>query len=195
MTARTKIDVHARTLSMEFGDTLLQFNIFVAMKHPTEDHSLFGIDRIYELVEEYFQLDSHSEDIDNFAKKTGSIGCLGSILEEETNHAVSREVHNLSNFVDNNNDIADLDFEAEFLEVLDQVCKHQNLECFTKVEVQQLLAIIANNLHQEQEDKLLQVLRQHKKAIGLKLSDLPGINPAIYMHRILMEEATKPIRQ
>ncbi|RDX65936.1 Retrovirus-related Pol polyprotein from transposon 17.6, partial [Mucuna pruriens] len=60
---------------------------------------------------------------------------------------------------------------------------------------QQLLVIIANNLHQEQEEKLLEVLRQHKKAIGWKLSDLPGINPSICMHRILMEEEVKPIRQ
>ncbi|RDX85329.1 hypothetical protein CR513_33499, partial [Mucuna pruriens] len=43
---------------------------------------------------------------------------------------------------------------------------------------QQLLVIIANNLLQEQEDKLLKVLRQHKKAIG-----------------ILMEDDIKPIRQ
>ncbi|RDX77873.1 hypothetical protein CR513_41927, partial [Mucuna pruriens] len=55
--------------------------------------------------------------------------------------------------------------------------------------------IIANNLHEEQEDKLLEVLRQHKKAIGWKLSDLPRINPFICMHRILMEEEIKPIRQ
>ncbi|RDY13912.1 hypothetical protein CR513_01092, partial [Mucuna pruriens] len=34
MTARTKIDVHVETLSIEFGDTLVQFNIFKAMKHP-----------------------------------------------------------------------------------------------------------------------------------------------------------------
>ncbi|RDX85425.1 hypothetical protein CR513_33392, partial [Mucuna pruriens] len=60
---------------------------------------------------------------------------------------------------------------------------------------QQLPVIIANNLHQEQEDKLLYVLRQHKKAIGWKLSDLPGINPSICMHRILMEEEARPIRQ
>ncbi|RDX91889.1 hypothetical protein CR513_26055, partial [Mucuna pruriens] len=61
---------------------------------------------------------------------------------------------------------------------------------------QYLPVIIANNLHQEQEDKLLQVLRQHKKAIGWKLSDLPRINPSIYMHIILMEkEEAKPIRQ
>ncbi|RDY11031.1 hypothetical protein CR513_04352, partial [Mucuna pruriens] len=60
---------------------------------------------------------------------------------------------------------------------------------------QQLPIIIANNLLQEQEDKLLNILRQHKKAIGWKLADLPDINPSICMHRILMEEENKPIRQ
>ncbi|RDX62376.1 hypothetical protein CR513_59299, partial [Mucuna pruriens] len=50
MTARTKIDVHVGTLSMEFGDTLVQFIIFEAMKHLVEDTSLFGIDLIDELV-------------------------------------------------------------------------------------------------------------------------------------------------
>ncbi|RDX84355.1 Retrovirus-related Pol polyprotein from transposon 17.6, partial [Mucuna pruriens] len=60
---------------------------------------------------------------------------------------------------------------------------------------QQLPVIIASNLHQEQEEKLLEVLRQHRKAIGWKLFDLSGINPSICMHRILMEEEVKPIRQ
>ncbi|RDX91937.1 hypothetical protein CR513_26005, partial [Mucuna pruriens] len=300
MTGRTKIDVHAETLSMEFGDTLVQFNIFEAMKHPTEDHSLFGIDLIDELVEEYFQIDNHSEDTDKFAERIDLIGCLGSISEEEANYAKSSEVHNLSDSVDNNNDIVDLDFEVELLKVLDQVCKLENLECSIEAEVQvaeieklflaQLATIFTTkdelakesrdrerievisakktmvkaNLHVEMhaetisakkdqkqaraafildnnvpsvsdltqvsqldpkaynvnsssspplielkplpshfkyaylddhEDKLLKVLRQHKKVIGWKLSDLPGINPSICMHRILMEEAAKPIRQ
>ncbi|RDX71290.1 hypothetical protein CR513_49387, partial [Mucuna pruriens] len=56
---------------------------------------------------------------------------------------------------------------------------------------QQHPIINANNLHQEQEDKLLRVLRQHKKAIGWKLSNLPRINPSICMHKILMEEEAK----
>ncbi|RDY13721.1 Retrovirus-related Pol polyprotein from transposon 17.6, partial [Mucuna pruriens] len=60
---------------------------------------------------------------------------------------------------------------------------------------QQLLVIIANNLRQEQEDQLLHILRQHKKAIGWKLSDLLGINPFICIHKILMEEEARPIRQ
>ncbi|RDX96917.1 Retrovirus-related Pol polyprotein from transposon 17.6, partial [Mucuna pruriens] len=35
----------------------------------------------------------------------------------------------------------------------------------------------------------------HKKAIGWTLANLPGINPSIYMHKILLEEEVRPIRQ
>ncbi|RDX74450.1 Retrovirus-related Pol polyprotein, partial [Mucuna pruriens] len=178
MTARTKIDVHAGSLSMKFGDTLVQFNIFEAIKHPTEDHSLFGIDLIDELVEEIFQLDHSNKEISNLAGDTELIGCLWS-PKEEVDYDEVWEVHNLSNFEDNNIDLADLSQKAELIKLLDQVCKYGN----------------PDNLPQEQEDKLLSVLRQHKKAIGWKLSDLPRINPSICMHRILMEEESKPIRQ
>ncbi|RDY06466.1 hypothetical protein CR513_09548, partial [Mucuna pruriens] len=41
--------------------------------------------------------------------------------------------------------------------------------------------IIANNLNGEQEEKLLEVLKKHKKAIGWTLVDLPRINPSICM--------------
>ncbi|PNX70965.1 hypothetical protein L195_g057921, partial [Trifolium pratense] len=33
------------------------------------------------------------------------------------------------------------------------------------------------------EEKLLQVLKQHKKAIGWTLADIPGISPTMCMHR------------
>ncbi|RDY08755.1 hypothetical protein CR513_06985, partial [Mucuna pruriens] len=212
MTARTKIDVHVGTLSMEFGDTLVQFNIFEAMKHPIEDHSLFGINVIEELVEEYFQLSNNSEDMEAFARSTDENSCLG-VANEETD---PEEVQDLANSEDSHSNIADLDFEVELSELLDQVCHQEHSECTNDAEPpppmelkpllshlkyayldkeQQLSVIIANNLHQEQEDKLLEVLRQHKKAIGWKLSDLPSNNPSICMHRILMEEEAKPIRQ
>ncbi|RDY06074.1 hypothetical protein CR513_10010, partial [Mucuna pruriens] len=49
MIVKTKIDVHVGTLSMEIEDTYVEFNIFEALKHPTKDHSTFGIDTIDEL--------------------------------------------------------------------------------------------------------------------------------------------------
>ncbi|RDX60978.1 hypothetical protein CR513_60831, partial [Mucuna pruriens] len=226
MIARTKIDVHARTLSMEFGDNLVQFNIFEAMKHPTEDHSLFGIDLIDELVEQNLQLDTGSDDISNFARNTDAFDCLGSIIDE-ADYEESWEVHNLSDSKDDIPDLADLSQEVELLDLLDQVCKYKDLECSNNVEVQvsetkkhqpdskltndtsscppppkelkplpsHLKYVYLETKQPLLEEKLLHVLRKHKKAIGWKLFDLPGINPSICMHRILMEEETRPIRQ
>ncbi|RDY05090.1 hypothetical protein CR513_11102, partial [Mucuna pruriens] len=244
MIAKTKIDVHVGTLSVEFGDTLVRFNIFEVMKHPTEDHSLFGIDLIDELVEECLQLDNSSEDIAGFARDIDSFDCLGSITEE-VDYDQLWEVHNLFDSEDDNADLADLSQEAELLKLLDQVAsryaksdsnptkadsisvnrswpQQQKAEIMSAhlvpssiqvgqsdpkttndnsssllphMKLKTLSIIIANNLHQEQEDKLLRFLRQHKKAIEWKLYDLPRINPSIYMHRILMEEEARPIRQ
>jgi len=55
--------------------------------------------------------------------------------------------------------------------------------------------IISTALSDEQEQKLLQVIREHKKAIGWTVANIPGISPAICMHKILLEEGTKPVRQ
>jgi len=50
-TARTKIDVHASTLSTKFDDIVVHFNILDAMKHPYEDHSIFHVDIIDDVVD------------------------------------------------------------------------------------------------------------------------------------------------
>ncbi|XP_027351233.1 uncharacterized protein LOC113862342 [Abrus precatorius] len=42
MTTKTKIDVHTRTLCMEFGDDTVHFNIFDAMRYPAESHLMLS---------------------------------------------------------------------------------------------------------------------------------------------------------
>ena len=54
--ARTKIDVHNGTLSMEFDGESISFNIFEAMRYPTDIHSCFSIDIIDSLMQEVFEL-------------------------------------------------------------------------------------------------------------------------------------------
>ncbi|XP_070002481.1 uncharacterized protein [Nicotiana sylvestris] len=44
----------------------------------------------------------------------------------------------------------------------------------------------------EKEEKLLRVLREHKRALGWTMSDIKGISPAFCMHKILMEDRHKP---
>ncbi|XP_059658319.1 uncharacterized protein LOC132304581 [Cornus florida] len=45
---------------------------------------------------------------------------------------------------------------------------------------------------EDQENALLNVLKENKEAIGWSVADLKGIDPSIFIHRILMEEDTKP---
>nr|GEV53043.1 reverse transcriptase domain-containing protein [Tanacetum cinerariifolium] len=51
-----------------------------------------------------------------------------------------------------------------------------------------LSVIIAKDLSVEEKTTLLAVLKSHKRAIAWKLSDIKGINPEFYTHKILMEE-------
>nr|XP_009797491.1 PREDICTED: uncharacterized protein LOC104243910 [Nicotiana sylvestris] len=55
-----------------------------------------------------------------------------------------------------------------------------------------LTVIVSSDLSKLQEEKLLRVLREHKRAFGWTMSDIKGISPAFYMHKILMEDGHKP---
>ncbi|RDY07192.1 hypothetical protein CR513_08733, partial [Mucuna pruriens] len=95
------------------------------MKHPIEDHSLLDIDLIEELVEEYLQLDSCSEDKENSVQNADFISCLGTTTKE----ADHEEVHDPPNSKDNSSDNGDLEFEDELSELIHQVCNLENPEC------------------------------------------------------------------
>ncbi|RDX95959.1 hypothetical protein CR513_21449, partial [Mucuna pruriens] len=113
---------------MDFGDTSVKFNIFEALKHPTEDHSIFNINTIDGLVEKY-----PSPQLDKVGQPTPS-------TEEEV---VSPQPSNI---------------------VLKPFPEH--LKYAYLGDHQQFPVIIANNLNREEEEKLLDILRRHKKEIG-----------------------------
>ena len=55
--------------------------------------------------------------------------------------------------------------------------------------------IISSQLDQDQEERLLAVLRGRKEAIGWNLSDLKGIDPSLCTHRIFLGEDSRPSRE
>ena len=55
--------------------------------------------------------------------------------------------------------------------------------------------IISSELTKEQEDKLLEILKRNKKALGWTISDLKGISPLICSHHIYLENDVKPSRE
>ncbi|GKE92648.1 reverse transcriptase domain-containing protein [Tanacetum coccineum] len=58
-----------------------------------------------------------------------------------------------------------------------------------------LPVIIAKDLKREEKEQLLKVLKSHKWAIAWNISDIQGIDPNFYTHKILMEDDFKPIVQ
>nr|GEY31363.1 reverse transcriptase domain-containing protein [Tanacetum cinerariifolium] len=56
----------------------------------------------------------------------------------------------------------------------------------------ELPGIIAKELSFEEKAALIKVLKSHKKAIAWKPSDIKGINPEFYTHKILMEDDFEP---
>ncbi|KAK4383344.1 Transposon Ty3-G Gag-Pol polyprotein [Sesamum angolense] len=58
-----------------------------------------------------------------------------------------------------------------------------------------LPVIISSKLNPLEEEKLIRVLREFKEAIGWTIADIKGLSPSTCMHRILLEEGTKPSRE
>nr|GEV68369.1 reverse transcriptase domain-containing protein [Tanacetum cinerariifolium] len=58
-----------------------------------------------------------------------------------------------------------------------------------------LPVIIVKDLKEYEKEALLKVLKSHKRAIAWKITDIKGIDPCFYTHKILMEEDYKPAVQ
>ncbi|XP_070022719.1 uncharacterized protein [Nicotiana sylvestris] len=55
-----------------------------------------------------------------------------------------------------------------------------------------LPVIISSSLTSTQEEKLLRVLCEHKKAIGWTIADIKGISPSFCMHKIFLKDGHRP---
>jgi hypothetical protein len=53
--------------------------------------------------------------------------------------------------------------------------------------------IVSNELSPEENEKLLNLLKKHRKVIGYSINDPKGLSPAFCTHRIPMEDQCKPV--
>ncbi|GKF61458.1 hypothetical protein Tco_0181512 [Tanacetum coccineum] len=71
----------------------------------------------------------------------------------------------------------------------------QHLEYVYLHEDKCFLVIISSELSKKEKTSLLQVLERRKGAIAWKMSDIKGISPLYYTHKILIEDEYKPVIQ
>jgi hypothetical protein len=53
--------------------------------------------------------------------------------------------------------------------------------------------IVSDALSPEENEKLLNLLKKHRKVIGYSINDLKGLSPAFCTHHIPMEDQYKPV--
>ena len=202
-TARTKIVVFIGQLSMEFDGEIVTFDLTRAMKFSSEGGFVFSVDLLDNLSANSCQfscndplefvlsnaLETVSADFDSIlgAKLCAYVHYL------EASPPFFKRVH-----------VNYIGLEVPTTRLL------PSIEQPPEVELKQLPShlkyvflgdgdtlpvIISSKLSNTQEEKLLRVLREHKTAIGWSIVDTTRISPDICMHRILLEEGAKPIRQ
>ncbi|XP_057740088.1 uncharacterized protein LOC130957234 [Arachis stenosperma] len=173
-TYKFKLNVFTGTYSFEVGDKTIKFNLEEAMKHPPEEHSILQCDVIDEVVAEV-QEEDHNKLCYHIVEETDD-------QEGEHEKVVENELREL--------DEKEPQLEATSeLKPLPSHLKYAFLE-----DNQKFLVIIASELSSEEEEKLLDVLRKYKKAIGWSLADIEGIDPRKCMHRIFLQEGARPVR-
>ena len=178
----------------------MTFNVFEAMKFPSNIDSCFGISVLNRVVAETFHENFPISSLENCILHGRTIG------NDYENDEIVECVKNLDAI-----SIHELPKNYKFREL--KVVKSE--ETATKMEppileLKQLSShlryafledscnfsvIINSSLSDLEEEKLLRVLKEHRRAIGWTISDINGISPSLCMHKILMEESYKPIVQ
>ncbi|XP_024195866.1 uncharacterized protein LOC112199030 [Rosa chinensis] len=207
--AKTKIDVYSGSLTMEFDGEVVGFNIFEAIRYPLVDlPTCFSIGILVDLAHKFMEIMDEDTMASTIANGVGFTMVGATIPKEELTYSndgaiiehvasleatpfVSRYVSPLSIPISTDKHLP-LVIQAPTLE-LKQLPDHLKFAYLGDKET--LPLIISSSLTPTQERKLVDMLKEHKTAIGWTLVDIKGISPTTCVHRVLLEEGAKPTRE
>jgi len=185
-TAKTKIDVYEGTLTMEFDGEIIKFNVYDAMKYPSEMSSICVIDAIDPIIAQTFEM--HEND----KLKVALCGSYTNdrLIEIQKNIVVDAELLEKVNELDTSTmryvspklelPISDTKLlpsivQAPMLE-LKELPRH--LKYAYLGDKQTLPVIISNKLSIHETERLIEVLKEHKEALGWTIADIKGLSPS-----------------
>ena len=187
-------------MTLSFGNMTVNLNIFNVIKEMGDEEDVCEVNMIDYMVQKY---------VDNVSYDDPLMSCLvNQSWVEEVTTSDSEFLHSIIE-------------HSEVLEANGWVPKFETLppikdrvlpseERPPKLELKPLPShlkyaflgiketfpvIISSYLESNQENKLLEILRTHKTAIGWTIAYIKGISPLICTHRIHLEEDVKPSRQ
>ncbi|KAK9057062.1 hypothetical protein SSX86_024429 [Deinandra increscens subsp. villosa] len=198
-TSRALVDVFEGKLTLRVDEDEVVFDIKNSMRH-TQDHddSLYFIDTIDSHVNLHLQETSKEKALDTQLLGGGELDTY------QANHNCDETAFSLAH---------DSHPSPEVFEVIEREEEQKSkpsIEEPPSLELKDLPShleyafldgdsklpvIISSSLTGDEKEKLLDVLKEHKKAIAWKIMDIKGINPSFCTHKILMEDDFKPVVQ
>ncbi|XP_062100161.1 uncharacterized protein LOC133806041 [Humulus lupulus] len=189
---RTLIDVQKGKLTMRVQDEKVTINVFKAMRYPAEIEECSLISVVDSLATKVMETSQYEDP-------------LKIVMLYEPNNDEEEEC--LAWFEASSQGLKTRTW-FEPLELSSQVFKVPKPSIEEPLELElkalpshlryaflgpssKLPIIISGKLSVEQEEKLLDVLRQHKKAIGWTIADIRGISPSLCKHKIMLEDDKK----
>ncbi|GJY17033.1 reverse transcriptase domain-containing protein [Tanacetum coccineum] len=196
-TADAIIRVKNKELNLGIGEDRETFHIDKAMQHShVNDDTCFRMDVIDEITED--ELDALLDDSKPFLNTSEKISETS--LDKEFDEFMSGNVQD---------DQVKDDFEElppkDELRIrtsiqdpptdLEMKPLPKHLEYAFLEEISLLLVVISALLEQNEKERLVSVLKNHKEAFAWKTSDIPRISPSFCKHKINFEDDVKPVIQ
>ncbi|XP_057723801.1 uncharacterized protein LOC130939731 [Arachis stenosperma] len=174
-TSKFKLDAFTGTYSFEVGDKTIKFNLEEAMRHPPEEYFILRCDVINEVVAEI-----QREDYNRLYYP---------IIEGNDKHEDKQEKDDEDELHDHGEKEPQLEAKTK-LKPLPSLLKYAFLE-----DNQRFPVMIASELSSQEEDKLLEVLRKHKKVMFGSCPTLWGLTHEVdqVIRRCVLESEFQPI--
>ena len=167
----------------------MTFNVFNAIKHPHENDSCFRVDMLEVIVSSQL---GPLEPLETSLTHDDPSSCEDEIVQEYVKWMDSFGQSRRKYFESLGASPSRLTPFIEKPPIVEEKQLPNHLRYAYLREESTLPIIISSSLFDMEEEKLLKTLKEHKEAIGWSLADIKGIRPSICMHKILLEEDSKP---
>ena len=199
-TANAIIHCRGGLMTLSFGNMTVNLNIFNVIKEIGDDEDVCEVNMIESVVQNYVDHVSYDDPLKyclvspSCVEKitTFELEFLHSIIE----HSEVMEENGWAPRFEKLPPIEDKVLPSEEKPPKLELKPFPSHLKYAFLGVEETFAIIiSSSLESDQENKLLEILRTHKTAIGWTIADIKGISHLICIHWIHLEEDVKPCRQ
>jgi hypothetical protein len=178
-TANALINCKTGVMKLSFGNMTMELNIFDISRQPFEYEEVKSTCMIEELVEETVNELSSDNHLGECLIAHGGDMNLDTLMEQADAMLDLSTTSKTNTEGTTNTSSSAFEQAKRELKPLPDTLKYKYLDPSESLPV-----IISSDLNEAQKQELLNVLKEHKEAIGWSIEDIKGISPVVVMYKI-----------